>query len=86
MKQTTLKIMPLLFLCQPLLEFCKLFHINVSVECLQVQCIFCRGVPFPVVCKNKSERIAAIGDAIADANYHIVALQEVCLHSVQCNR
>ena len=36
-----------------------------------------RGVPFPVVCKNRKERIAAIGDAVAKSDYHIVALQEV---------
>ena len=36
-------------------------------------------MPFPVVCKNRKERIAAIGDAVAKSDYHIVALQEVGL-------
>ena len=40
-------------------------------------------MPFPVVCKNRKERIAAIGDAVAKSDYHIVALQEVGLVPLQ---
>ena len=43
---------------------------------LYIDFIF-RGVPFPIVCRNRGERIAAIGDAISRSDYHIVALQEV---------
>lgn len=44
--------------------------------------IFCRGVPVAIACKKRKERMPAIGDAIADSSYDIVALQEVTLYSV----
>ena len=43
----------------------------------RIICFLTRGVPFPVVCKNRKERITAIGDAVARSDYHIVVLQEV---------
>lgn len=44
--------------------------------------IFSRGVPVAIACKKRKERMPAIGDAIADSSYDIVALQEVTFYSV----
>ena len=60
-------------------DLCLCFHIYKKAGFFMSRIVYflTRGVPFPVVCKNRKERIAAIGDAVARSDYHIVALQEV---------
>ncbi|CAH2002450.1 unnamed protein product [Acanthoscelides obtectus] len=37
----------------------------------------CWGIPIPLICKDRQDRINAIGDALASNSYDVVCLQEV---------
>ncbi|CAL1542971.1 unnamed protein product [Lymnaea stagnalis] len=48
---------------------------------LKVLTLNCWGLPFPVICKNRQERICAIGDYINDNGLDIVILEEIWVKS-----
>ena len=41
--------------------------------------VFCRGVFTPLACKDRNERILAIGKKVGESDFDIVLFQEVCV-------
>ncbi|GFN77901.1 neutral sphingomyelinase [Plakobranchus ocellatus] len=48
---------------------------------LKVMTLNCWGLPFPVICKNRQERIRALGEYLYNASYDIVVLEEIWVKS-----
>ncbi|XP_005097465.1 sphingomyelin phosphodiesterase 2 [Aplysia californica] len=48
---------------------------------LKIFTLNCWGLPFPVICKNRPERINAIGDYLKNGDFDVVFLQEIWVKS-----
>ena len=57
---------------------------NLSYICAVLKCIF-RGIPVPIVCKNRAERISAIGKELAKGEYDIAVLEEVLVEELSAS-
>ncbi|KAH9491532.1 Sphingomyelin phosphodiesterase 2, neutral membrane (Neutral sphingomyelinase) [Bulinus truncatus] len=48
---------------------------------LKIITLNCWGLPFPILCKNREERITAIGDHLKQSDFDIVVLEEIWVKS-----
>ncbi|KAK3782718.1 hypothetical protein RRG08_037717 [Elysia crispata] len=48
---------------------------------LRIMTLNCWGLPFPVICKNRQERIYAIGEYLHKSSFDIIVLEEIWVKS-----